>query len=198
MDIIFNCLDSGLGNNGGSRTIVRSANTLKKMGHNVCILNPPRKNINKLDSPNNTTAYNWDMINVPVISEGWGSIHADVILATAFASVKTTMETPNHCGIKAHWLRGFETWRHSEGWIIKNVLNQPTIKIVNSICLQNKLKEYNVESKIVRPGYDFHEIYPIDIRKENKVITIGGLYSQGSKRKSKRTDWIFEVVNIKS
>jgi len=194
MDIIFNCLDSGLGPNGGSRTIVRSANTLKKMGHNVCILNPPRKNI-RPDQPNNLTAYTWDKIDVPIISEGWGSLNADVIIATAFASVKTTIETPKNCGIKAHWIRGFETWSHSVEWIKENVLNQPTLKIVNSINTQDKLREYNVGSKIIRPGYDFDEFFPLYTRPNNKVLSLGGLYNKGTKRKDKRVDWIFKSVS---
>ena len=193
MDIIFNCLDSGLGNNGGSRTIVRSANTLKKLGHNVVILNPPRKR-KKLDQIDNETAYTWDVIDVPVMSEGWGHLKADVIIATAFASVKTTVSAPDSCGMKVHWLRGWETWRHSEDWIVKNVLNQPTLKIVNSLCLQDKLKEFNVESEIIRPGYDFTELKPLDTRQNIKTITLGGLYSKGDKRKTKRVEWIFEAV----
>jgi len=194
MDIIFNCLNSGLGNNGGSRTIVRSANTLKKLGHNVVILNPSRKR-KKLDQINNKTAYTWDEIEVPVMSEGWGYLKADVIIATAFASVKTTIEAPDNCGMKVHWLRGWETWRHDEEWIKENVLDQPTFKIVNSICLQDKLKEFNVESKLIRPGYDFDELKPLNMRQNKKGITIGGLFNKGDKRKTKRTEWIFEVVN---
>ena len=193
MDIIFNCLDSGLGNNGGSRTIVRSANTLKKLGHNVVILNPPGKRT-KLDLINNKTAYTWDTINVPVMSEGWAHLKADVIIATAYASVKTTVEAPDSCGMKVHWMRGWETWKHSEEWIKENVLNQPTLKIVNSLNLQDKLKEYNVESKLIRPGYDFDELKPLHTRETNKVLTLGALYNKGNKRKEKRVDWIFEAV----
>jgi len=192
MDIIFNCLNSGLGNNGGSRTIVRSANTLKKMGHNVCILNPVPKRIKMgqyLES-----AYTWDKIDVPVLHNINDIKKADVIIATAFASVKTTIEAPDSCGMKAHWLRGWETWRHSEEWIKENVLNQPTLKIVNSLCLQDKLKEYNVDSELIRPGYDFNELKPLNTRQNIKIITIGGLYSKGDKRKTKRVEWIFEAV----
>jgi len=128
------------------------------------------------------------------MSEGWEYLKADVIIATSFASVKTTIEAPDSCGMKAHWLRGWETWRHSEEWIKENVLNQPTLKIVNSICLQDKLKEFNVESKLIRPGYDFNELKPLNIRQNKKGITIGGLYSKGDKRKTKRVEWIFEAV----
>ena len=38
MKIIFNLFDTGLGNNGGSHTLVRSANTLVSLGHDVTIV----------------------------------------------------------------------------------------------------------------------------------------------------------------
>jgi glycosyltransferase involved in cell wall biosynthesis len=192
MKIIFNCLDSGLGPNGGSRTIVRSANILKKMGHYVCILNPEPKRL-KLDQYRES-AYTWDHIDVPVLHSINPIESADVIIATAFASVESTIKAPKRLGIKAHWIRGWETWRHSEDWIKNNVLNQPTIKIVNSIGMQDKLKEFNVDSTIIRPGYDINELYPMDVRKNNKVITLGCLYSKGDKRSTKRVDWIFKAV----
>lgn len=185
MRIIFNCLDSGLGNNGGSRTIVRSANTLKKMGHNVTILNPKQK-----------PAYNWDKIEVPIIGKVTDQKEipdADVIIATSYSSVTTTLQAPDRCGLKVHWIRGYEKWSNNKQQII-DTFKIPTLKIVNSICMQDKLKEFNIDSKIIRPGYDFHEIYPLDIRQNNDVITIGGLYSQGSKRRSKRTEWIFKAI----
>ena len=192
MDIIFNCLDSGLGNNGGSRTIVRSANTLKKMGHNVCILNPEPKRIKM--GQYRESSYTWDEIDVPVIHNINDIEKADVIIATAFSSVKSTVKAPDNLGTKFHYMRGWETWKHDEEWIKENVLNQPTLKIVNSICLQDKLKEYNIESELIRPGYDFTELKPLDTRQNIKIITIGGLYSKGDKRKTKRVEWIFEVV----
>jgi glycosyltransferase involved in cell wall biosynthesis len=192
MNIIFNCLNSGLGNNGGSRTIVRSANTLQKMGHEVCILNPEpqRKRMGQYLS----SSYTWDVIEVPVLHHIEHAERGDVIIATAFSTVKSTMEAPEKFGKKVHWLRGWETWSHNVEWIKENVLNQPTLKIVNSICLQNKLKEYGVESEIIRPGYDFHEILPLNIRQNNKTLTIGALYNKGEKRKDKRVDWIFRAV----
>lgn len=183
MDIIFNCLDSGLGNNGGSRTIVRSANTLRQLGHNVWIFNPKKE-----------PAYTWDKIEVPIIYHDFERIfRADAIIATSFNSVKSTMKFPDRLGKKFHWIRGWETWANGLSEI-KDILDQPTIKIVNSICIQDKLKEFNIDSDIIRPGYDFHEYYPLNIRQNNKVLTIGCLYSKGTKRESKRVVWIFRAV----
>jgi hypothetical protein len=183
MDIIFNCLDSGLGPNGGSRTIVRSANTLRKEGNNVWIFNPKKE-----------PAYTWDEIEVPIIHEHFERIFkADAIIATSYSSVKSTMEFPDRLGKKYHWIRGFESWHHNEKEMIE-IFNQPTIKIVNSICMQNKLKEFNIDSKIIRPGYDFYETFPLNIRKSNETLTLGGLYSSGDKRSTKRVNWILKAV----
>jgi glycosyltransferase involved in cell wall biosynthesis len=60
--------------------------------------------------------------------------------------------------------------------------------------MKDKLKEHGVDSHIIRPGYDFHEFYPLNVRQNNKVLTIGCLYSKGTKRESKRVDWIFRAV----
>ena len=40
MRITFNLINCGLGNNGGTQTIVRSANTLRELGHDVFIIDP--------------------------------------------------------------------------------------------------------------------------------------------------------------
>ena len=180
-------MNSGLANNGGSRTIVRSANTLRKMGHDIIILNTKP-----------IPAYNWDTIDVPVIAPKTSKNipEADIIIATAYSTVRSTMEA-SKCRIKAHWIRGYESWSNTENQI-REVFNQPTLKIVNSICMHNKLLEYGVTSEIILPGYDFEELYPTGLRDVEEKIVIGGLYSEGKKRKSKRTEWIFEAVrNIK-
>ena len=42
MRILFNSVNCGLGNNGGSSTIVHSANTLIELGHDVKIIDSMR------------------------------------------------------------------------------------------------------------------------------------------------------------
>jgi glycosyltransferase involved in cell wall biosynthesis len=182
MKIIFNCSTSGIGPNGGSRTIVRSSNILYDMGHEVIIWNTKK-----------VPSYTWDEVKVPILTN-INNVSSDVIIATAYGDVKSTIRAPDKNGLKAHWIRGYETWQYSEDWIKENVLNQPTLKIVNSICLQDKLKEYNIDSEVIRPGYDFNELKPLDIRQNKQGITLGGLFNKGDKRKTKRVEWIFEVI----
>ena len=185
MKILFNLLGTGISNNGGSRTLIRSANILKKIGEDVILLN------NKLNH-----IYTWDKIEVPILSPNTINDipNADVVIGTGYGSWKKTIDLPNRCGKKFIWCRGWEIWQAPENKLIELLGDKKINLIVNSIGLQDKLKEFNIDSEIIRPGYDIHELRPLNNRQKNKIITIGGLYNKGDKRKTKRVEWIFEVV----
>jgi len=182
MRIIFNLMSCSLGQNGGSSTIVKSANTLVDLGHNVYII----------DSMKNK--HKWTPLKAKhiIVKNGNDIPNADVVIATGYTTVLSTINLPKRCGLKAHWIRGWETWKISEANINKQILQTPTMKIVNSICLQKKLKQFGVESDIIRPGYDFNEIYPLD-KNPNKSIVIGGL--SNTKHASKRTSWVLSAYS---
>lgn len=175
MKIIFNLLDTGLGNNGGSLTLIKSANTLKNMGHEViCISSCKNQNT-------------WEKLNCEHIINKFPDNY-DLLISTGIRSVlkENLFNTKN----KSIWIRGWETWNFPENKIISIYKNSNSIKLVNSICLEKKLKFFNISSYIIRPGYDFEKIYPLNIRENNKKIIIGGLYNYGAKRINKRTEWI--------
>lgn len=182
MKIIFDLRKVGLGNNGGSSTLIKSGNTLVDLGHDVTFIDSGRNQ------------HTWTELKakhiIPNKNEEIPS--ADFIIATGYKSVALTTEAPERFGKKAHWIRGWETWQMPEDKIVSSILKAPTIKMVNSICLQNKLKEYKTDSKIIRPGYDLDELYPLDIRGQEDFI-IGGLYTKGKHERIKRTTWIFSV-----
>jgi len=186
MKILINLIGTGISNNGGSRTLIRSANILQKLGQDVVILN------NKLNH-----VYNWDKIEVPILAPNVinNIPNADVVIGTGYGSWEKTIKLPNRCGKKFIWCRGWEIWQAPENKLIELLGHEKIKLIVNSICIQDKLKEFNIDSKIIRPGYDFDELKPLNIRQNKQGITIGGLYSKGDKRKSKRVEWIFEIVN---
>lgn len=184
MKISFNLISCGLGNNGGSTTIIRSANTLHELGHEVTIV----------DSGKNKHTWNDIKCNHLIIKDLSSFPFGDAVIATGFRTVESTLELDDNCGKKYHWIRLLENHICNEKELI-NVFKAPTIKIVNSICLQRKLLEYNEPSIIIRPGYDFDEIYPLNIRKKNEAMILGGLYNEGSKRANKRTEWIFNVYD---
>lgn len=175
----------GLGNNGGSSTLVKSGNALLELGHEVLFI----------DSGKNQ--HTWTPLKAEHIRPKNNAAipSADFIVATGYKSVAPTMRAPGRSGHKCHWIRGWETWQMSESKIISHVLNINNIKLVNSICLQRKLAKLGYPSKIIRPGYDLDEIkphkrYPRDGKKK---LTLGGLYTRGKHWNIKRTQWIFDV-----
>ena len=186
MKILFNLFGVGCGNNGGTLTLFKSANTLSKLGHDVKII----------DSGKNQNT--WFKLNVPhiIIKDIREAPEADVIIATGIKSVDSTNKS--NVKIKAWYIRGWETWALPEEHVTRITKSSFTLKIVNSICLQNKLKQHGIESTIVRPGYDFNEIYPLDIRKDNLKVVLGGLSNQGKKWARKRCDWLPEVYKVLS
>jgi len=181
MNIIFDLRNTGLGNQGGSATLVNCANTLFKLGHKVYVV----------DSMKNQ--HTWTPLLAKHVINRLPD--ADVIIATGYQSVRATVKAPTRCGVKFHYIRAWETWQMPEQAIVKNILQQPTIKIVNGIGLQKKLKSYNIDSKIIRPGYDFEDFYP-EIKKTSPPISIilGGVYRTGKFAHIKRTDWILKAA----
>ncbi len=182
MKILFESIGVGLVQNGGSYTIVKSVNTLVKLGHEVTII----------DSMKNQ--HTWiELIGNHLIPRLESDIpSADVVIATWFKSVSPMMKLPSRCGKKYHWIRGWETWQMSEKKIVSYVLNPPSVKLVNSIGLQQKLLEFGIQSYIVRPGNDINDIYIMKMKK--KKLILGGLYNV--RHKTKRSQWIFQTVKF--
>lgn len=183
MRIIFDLRSVGLGNNGGSSTIVKSANTLINLGHEIIFV----------DSVKNK--HTWNQLKAKHIIPKTNSDipSSDFIIATGYKSVRHTVKSPERLGIKLHWIRGWETWQMPESKIVDNILKAPTKKLVNSICLQRKLKSFGSDSKIIRPGYDLNEITPTSQLSRGKEIILGGLNTKGKHWKIKRTKWIFDT-----
>jgi L-malate glycosyltransferase len=182
LKILFESRGAGLGPNGGSSTIVKSANALVKLGHDVTII----------DSVPNQHTWTKLIANHLIPLKESDIPSSDVVIATGFRTVKYVLHLPTRCGKKYHWIRGWETWQMNEKEILLNVLNSPTIKIVNSMDLQDKLLEFGVQSYIIYPGNDLEEITPNRKDNGNKTIILGGLYN--IRHKTKRTPWILETV----
>lgn len=186
MRIIFNLYGCGLGNQGGSMTIVRSANTLHKLGHEVYIIDSMRN------------MHTWTPLEAKhMIIKNISQIpNADVVIATGFKTVQHTLSLPDRCGVKTHWIRGWETWTMPEQRIINQVLKNKVIKIVNSIGLQAKLKSHGFDSHVIYPGYDFDQLFPMNLRGKSDKVIIGGLNKRGKHEVSKRTSWIDDTVKM--
>lgn len=181
MKIIFNLRNVGLGPNGGSLTLIKSANTLAELGNEVIIV----------DSGKNQCK--WCKLNVEhSITKNFPK--SDIIIATGFKSYLPTINLPSKHGKKYVWVRGWETWNSHETNIVKIISDSRMSKIVNSIGLQNKLKRFNISSNVIYPGYDFDEIYPLNIRGKDDKIRVGGL--NNSRHFTKRSDWIIKSAYI--
>ena len=184
MRIIFDLRKVGLGNNGGSSTIVNSANILNEIGHDVCVIS------------SGGNYHTWTKLKVPHLRPK--TVHqipdADFIIATGYKSVAQTVSAPKRCGVRLHWIRGWETWQMPEHEIVKKILGAPTIKLVNGIGLQKKLESYKCFSHIVRPGYDIDKLYPLNIREKNEHVILGGLYNSNRSNQVKRTGWVWETA----
>ena len=183
MRIIFDLRSVGLGNNGGSTTLIKSGNALVELGHKVYFI----------DSGRNQHIWTSLKAKHMVIKKSIKIPDADIIIATGYKSVRHTISAPVRCGVKMHWLRAYETWQGAESWIVEKILKAPTIKLVNSIGLQRKLKKYGMDSYIVRPGYDLEELYPTGFRnREHDNIVLGGLF-HNKHRVIKRVSWLFDA-----
>ena len=177
MRIVFDLLATNLGPNGGSHTLVRSGNTLVDMGHEVIFVDDGK------------CKYNWTPFKFERTQKIPSNI--DVTIATGIKSVPSLTKFPSK--LLTHWIRAHETWVYPEDQVINIIRSSPSIKIVNSICLKDKLKQFEIDSTIIRPGYDYEELYPMNIRSKNHLV-IGGLYNEGKTKARKRTHWIFETV----
>ncbi len=184
MKIIFDLRRVGLGNNGGSSTLIKSGNALVEMGHDIFFVDSMRNQ------------HTWTPLKAKhVIIKNVDKIpDADFIIATGYKSVSTTCQAPDRCGHKVHYIRGWELWQMREEQIVEKVLKAPTIKLVNGIGLQEKLKQHGFSSHIIRPGYDFDEIYPTYTRDSKKGVIVGGIYLSGARGNRKRTTWLFEAA----
>ncbi len=185
MIILFDLRSVGLGNNGGSLTLIKSGNTLQDMGHEVYFIDGGKNKHTwaKLECEHFICRYDEEIPS------------ADIIIATGYKSVVKTVSAPERCGHKVHWIRGWETWQFAPKKIVSRILQPPTVKLVNSIGLKRKLKSYNFKSKVIRPGYDLDKIYPMKENKKKHSFVIGGLYTRGKHEQIKRPKWVYEASN---
>ena len=153
MRIVFNLHNVGLGNNGGSRTLLRCAETLQALGAEVYIYADKSK-------------YTWHKTLVPIVAK---APRCDVMIATGYRSVPSTIKA--RASRKYYYIRGFELWQADEKMLFDSYRSLNCI--VNSEWLQRYLAGNGVSSQIVYPGLDFEWFY-----NKNKEIQhrIGGLF----------------------
>ena len=180
MKIIFDSRSTGLGNNGGSHTIVQSCNTLVELGHDVIVI----------DSSSNQ--HTWDKLKCKFLIAKSSSVvpNADVVIATGLRSVLQMSRLPDRCGKKFVWLRGWETWVKRNDFEICRILKMSNSKIlVNSKGLLDLVrKKCGIAATLAYSGFDTDKIYQTRERRITSSITFGGLIN--FQHLTKRSDWI--------
>lgn len=159
MKIGFNLLNCGLGNNGGSRTIIKSSETLEKLGHRSDL-------ISKI---NRFTWFNYKQPLKSIPND------LDAIFATSCNTVNNTIST--NIEKKYWWIRGHENWTMTDSQLI-DLYNSEINLITNSISLKNRIQKLGCDKHIdvVYQGIDIHMWKDLNIRKNNKKVRIGCLY----------------------
>ncbi len=170
MRIVFNLHKVGLGNNGGSRTLIKSAETLASLGEEVIVAsNIPNK-------------YTWEKIknNVQFVCNK-NIPKGDVIIASGIGSVRSTVSS--NFKKKFYFIRGFETWAAKKEVLFKSYKSLRCI--VNSSWLKVMLASKGVKSNLVFNGLDFDDFYDMCGKRD---YPLGCLFHK--KHKTKNYDFI--------
>lgn len=173
MKLAFNSVNSGLGNNGGSRTIIKCTEILEVLGHRCDIVAISDK-------------FTW-FDHKPIIQ--YIPSDLDVFIAVACTDVVSTLQTATPK--KAWYIRAHEDWSMSDEELCKRY-NSGILNIVNSKGLQQQLASVGADSKVVYQGVDFDWWEDKKLRPKDK-IRIGCLYT---KQPRKRWKDFIELVSI--
>ena len=166
MYLVFNCLETGLANNGGSRTLIHCQRVLRELGHKVDIIATADR-------------FTW-FEHIKAIKRIPPNV--DWVIATACSSVKSTLQS--HCKNKAWYIRAHETWhpKFNEDKLIQLYKNPNILKIVNSIWQKEFLESFGVNCHLVYQGVDLHLWHNLRFRETNKIPVIGCMYSTQSRK----------------
>ena len=139
MNIAFYAMVSGLGNNGGTNTIVRTANELIKMGHDVDILA-------RVDYFNKVS-------HRPCIDRV-DRVEYDAVIGVSYMDIQN-MHKQFLLGYeekKYWWMRLWDSERIGWTGVTQLAMMQPTF--VNGEWMQKELENHGVKSKLLRQGVD--------------------------------------------
>lgn len=155
----------GLNNNGGSRTILLSAATLRKLGHTVNVITQ-------------ADGFSWFKHPKPLKTIPRDT---DVCIAVGVSDIETMLESKPKRAKAFWWCRLLETYQMPKGKILKRAGMVKTL--VNSENLQWWFKQHNVDTTVVYQGVDLGAWKDLDRRPEKK--TIGFLLSQKKRKQFK-------------
>jgi len=166
MKILFDASQCGIGNNGGSKTIVRSADTLVAMGHDVTIQSPVWR-------------YTWSQHSCKV----WPfptvpSVRYDLAVAVSAQDVEHCLKV--NAGKHVWWVRGWETWNYSEEALYDKVKKIDVVG--NSGWLGNHL-----DCPVCFAGFDSWDSGGV-----RRAFAVGYLYH--NRHKTKQSEWAQDII----
>ena len=162
MEICFNALKSGLGNNGGTKTIVRSAETLQSLGHEVSIA----ARVNH---------YTYTSVEVPVLGE---------IPRHSIVVGVSSLDVDEGIHNDFWWIRGWELWNYKEPRLLEKCRTTKCIAI--STWLVEHLNKNGIDCELCYAGMDLDK-WGVDKPWTERKFW-GALYS--SRHKTKRWDLV--------
>jgi hypothetical protein len=136
---------SQLANNGGTRTILLSAETLNRMGHSAVVVAHKDR-------------FTWFKHPKPVhgIPAGTNAVVA-VTISDATEILDGYLSGRIRCGRIAYWGRPYETWQMAEADIyktLKRFVKVGGVVMVNSEWQQQELAMHGIPADVVYQGYD--------------------------------------------
>lgn len=168
MNLCFNLQNCGLGNNGGSQTIILSNQILIDLGHNSNIV-----------TDGGSSSFTWFKHKKPLQRFPEDT---EAVIATGCTTVINTSKL--NIPKKYWWIRGHEDWRLSDQGLLK-LYNMPNIiNIANSHGLKKRIENLgcNQPCHVIHQGIDLDLWEDLNLRKNNKKIRIGCLHTnQASK-----------------
>jgi len=167
MNVAFDLYNTGLGNNGGSRTLVKCADMLHRLGCKVRMYS------------NVEDRCTWNLPMVGIVNAS--KIPAKfAIISTGYYSLEHTLKLHSEIGTY-YYMRGHELWNAKEDELLKLYGKfKPGHCIVNSEWLQNFLAEHGIKSKLIYPGID--EVFKV-LPSRTRQNKLGALYGQRHKTK---------------
>ena len=175
MRIAFCCQHpyyGGLSPNGGSKTILLSADALRGLGHEVCVVTRSDK-------------FDWFKHPKPVKNI---PLNTDVCIAVSASDIKPMLTRMPKRAKAFWWCRGIESWAMPKKKIIKLAAKIPTL--VNSEGLQTWFKNKGVDTTVVYQGID------VNLWKDENIRggrIIGFLVSN---KPSKHFDVVEKIVRL--
>ena len=173
MNICFNVYAVGLANNGGSRTLIRCAETLNSLGHYAFF-------------HSGKSRYTWHKHAVQLVA-GKDHPKCDVTIATGYNSWKTV--AAYRSALQCYYVRGLELWKTQESNLIKSFTAIPNI-FVNSVWLQTYMRDNGISAHLQYPGLDTDLFF---VNQDTGRAGVGSLMH--NKHKTKRSKDALDIAS---